>query len=301
MRITVLLFAIVCSSSAMSQKIDVHGHRGAAGHMPENTILAFIKALDLGVTTLELDVVISGDGQVVVSHEPYLNSKICLDPEGQPIAKNKEKGFNLYKMDYSEIKKCDCGSLGNQEYPEQEKLVAIKPLLSDVIKAVEWHIKSYTQYEVDYNIELKSTRKGDGINHPSPAEFSKLVYELVDSYIPINRVVIQSFDFRILKYWKKHYPDVRISILVENLKSIDTNLANLGFKPDIFSSHHKLLDSTKIVNLHKRGVKVIPWTVNDSKRIQKLIDWGVDGIITDYPDVLIQLLTDSTRIESLRD
>ena len=282
----------------MAQNFDIQGHRGARGIKPENTIPGFIYALDTGVTTIELDVIISKDGKIVVSHEPFLNSAICLDPKGNPIEKSKEKEFNLYKMDYAEIKKCDCGSLGNPDFSSQEKAVSHKPLLSDVIKAVEWHIKSYTQYEVDYNIELKSSKKGDGVFNPSPAVFSKMVFELVDSYIPMHRVIIQSFDFRILNFWKKNYPHVRLATLVENTKSLDVNLANLGFKPDIYSPDYLLLDSLKIESLHKSGMKVIPWTVNETEQMKQLIDWGVDGIITDYPNKLVVLIkSDTTQVD----
>ena len=117
-----------------------------------------------------------------------------------------------------------------------------KPLLADVIKAVEWHIKSYTNYEVDYNIELKSTPEGDNTYHPPPDEFSKIVYNLIDQYLPWERVVIQSFDFRVLRYWHKHYPEVRLAALVFNTKPIEKNLEDLSFKPTIYSPYYKLLN-----------------------------------------------------------
>ena len=93
-----------------------------------------------------------------------------------------------------------------------------KPLLRDVIIAVEHHIKSYSLYEVDYNIEIKTSPSGDGKFHPSPEVFSDLVYNLIDQYLPLERVVIQSFDFRVLKYWHEKYPDIRLAALVENQK-----------------------------------------------------------------------------------
>ena len=278
------LVLVLPGTSSMSQKIDIQGHRGARGLKPENTIPAFLLALDSGVTTLELDVVISKDGQVVVSHEPWLNPTICLDPEGNKIPEQEERKWNLYEMTYEEIVRCDCGSLGNPRFPEQEKMKVSKPLLSEVIKTAEHHIKSYTQYEVDYNIELKSSPKGDDQYHPAPEEFSRLVYELIDQYLSFDRIVIQSFDFRVLQYWHKYYPEVRLAALIENTNSIGINLASLGFKPDIYSSYHKLLSRKKVQDLHLRSIKVIPWTVNEPKQMKKLIGWGVDGLITDYPD-----------------
>lgn len=277
----------IVSFQMEAQQVDIQGHRGARGIMPENTIPGFLYALDQGVTTLELDVVITADNKVVVSHEPWISSEICLSKEGKPLEEG--KGLNIYKMTYDQVKSYDCGSKEHTRFPEQEKIQVIKPLLGDVIKAAERHIKSHTRYEVDYNIEIKSQPSGDNLYHPSPEKFSDLVYQLIDQYLPWERVVIQSFDFRVLKYWNKKYPNVRLAALVENMKSIDTNLSNLGFKPAIYSPYYQLLSQQKVNNLRGRGIKVIPWTVNDATQMKKLVDWKVDGIITDYPNIAKEL------------
>jgi glycerophosphoryl diester phosphodiesterase len=187
-------------------------------------------------------------------------------------------------MPYGEIKAFDCGLKGHPDFPEQEKIPVSKPLLSDVIAAVEDHIRSYTQYEVDYNIEIKSTPEGDRKFHPTPEEFSDLVYNLIDEYLPLDRIVIQSFDFRVLQYWHKKYPEVRLALLVENTKSIAANLSTLGFVPSIYSPHYKLLNGDKINYLHQQKMRVIPWTVNEVTDMRRLKQLGVDGIITDYPN-----------------
>ncbi len=265
-------------------KFDVQGHRGARGLRPENTIPGFLLAIDSGVTTIELDVVISKDKQVLVSHEPWISSSICLDPTGTPLELKQEKKLNIYQLTYDEVKQFDCGSLGNKNFPQQEKIKVSKPLLNDVIVAVENHIKSYASYEVDYNIEIKSTPDGDKKFHPSVEEFSDLVYNLVDQYIPLERLVIQSFDFRVLKYWHHKYPHIRLAALVENTKSIESNLNTLGFKPSIYSPHFKLLSKEKVRYLHGQKIRVIPWTVNEVSDMLSLKGMGVDGFITDYPD-----------------
>lgn len=252
--------------------------------MPENTIPAFLKALDYGVTTIELDLAVTKDGQLVVSHEPYMSGEICLAPDGQPIDSKKEKEFNIYEMTYNQVRQFDCGLKVNDRFPAQQKMNATKPLLRDVIVAVEDYIRSYTQYEVDYNIEIKSSPDGDNQFHPTPEVFSDLVYNLLNDYLPMERVVIQSFDFRVLKYWNKKYPQVRLAALIENMKPVSTNLANLGFKPAIYSPHYKLLTKQKIDYLHDRKIRVIPWTVNEPDDMTKMKEWKVDGIITDYPD-----------------
>lgn len=263
---------------------DLQGHRGARGIRPENTIPAFLVALDSGVTTVELDLAITKDKEIVVSHEPWMSASICLQPDGSEIRESEEKTFNLYEMSYDEIKRFDCGSKGNEDFPEQLKLKVSKPLLKDVIIAVEHHIKSYASYEVDYNIEIKSSPSGDNKFHPTPEVFSDLVYNLLDQYLPMERVVIQSFDFRVLKYWHTKYPEVRLSALIDNTKTVDANLRALGFKPDVYSQHYKLLTKEKVDYLHKLKIRVVPWTVNEVDDMKKMLQWKVDGFITDYPD-----------------
>jgi glycerophosphoryl diester phosphodiesterase len=281
------LFLLLLAAPTFGQyipKFDVQGHRGARGLMPENTIPAFLLALDSGVTTLELDVVVTKDKQLVVSHEPWISASICLDVMGSVIPTKEEKKFNIYQLTYEEVQRFDCGSKLNKDFPKQEKMKISKPLLSDVFAAIENRIKSYASYEVDYNIEIKSFPEGDKKFHPTIEEYSDLVYNLVDEYIPLERLVIQSFDFRVLKYWHKKYPQIRLAALVENTRSIDANIEALGFKPSIYSPNFKLLSKEKVQHLHQQKIRVIPWTVNEVSEMLSLKGMGVDGFITDYPD-----------------
>jgi len=282
-----LLLLLMLSINASAQyipKFDVQGHRGARGLRPENTIPAFLLALDSGVTTLELDVVITKDKQVVVSHEPWMSPSICLDPKGNAIPEKDEKKFNIYQMTYAEVKEFDCGSIGNEKFPEQQKMKTVKPLLSDVIVAVDVHTKNFTQYEVDYNIEIKSSPEDDGKFHPLVGEYSDIVYKLLDQYLPMERIVIQSFDIRVLKYWHEKYPEIRLALLIENLKSVEANLNELGFSPSVYSPYYKLLSKEKVNYLHQRKIRVIPWTVNEVSEMLSMKGMGTDGFITDYPD-----------------
>lgn len=303
-----IFLMLMMSLAAVAQyipKFDLQGHRGARGTKPENTIPSMIAALKAGVTTLEMDVVIAKDNQVILSHEPWLSSEICLKPGGEGIQKSEEKSFNIFQLTYDEIKAYDCGSRGNTQFPEQEKMAAVKPLLKDVIAAVEDHIKNYSQYEVDYNIEIKSTKEGDNLYHPEPQEFSDLVYAVIDQYLPWERVVIQSFDFRVLKYWNTKYPHVRLACLVANQKSPEKNIQELGFIPTVYSPYYKLLKREHVDYLHTLKaslkplvpmtqvpngvngmlkVRVIPWTVNEVEDMKALKAMGVDGLITDYPN-----------------
>jgi len=299
MKIPLISLSILCAmnmatAQILIPKFDLQGHRGARGLMPENSVPAFLLALDSGVTTLEMDLTISKDKQVIVSHDAYMNADFCIDPNGNAIKQSNEKKYNIYKMDYAEVKLWDCGSKGNPKFVQQQKIKVSKPLLSDVIVAAENHIKNFTRYEVDYNIEIKSEKSGDNIFHPKPEEFSDLVYKVIDDYLPWERVVIQSFDIRVLKYWHQKYPQVKLSLLIENLKDSKDNIAELGFVPDIYSPDFHLLDKNELTHLHSQIVtrknqkpktmRIIPWTVNEEKDMKDLKDMGLDGIITDYPD-----------------
>lgn len=269
---------------------DVQGHRGCRGLMPENTVPAFLKALDLGVTTLELDVVISKDRQVVVSHEPYFNAAFSIKPDGTPVSKAEQKDLNLYRMDYADSKRYDVGSNGNPAYPEQQKLKTYKPLLSEVIERAEAYRREKNLPGFAYNIELKSEASEYDKSQPQPAAFCELVQAvLATQKLQPGRVIIQSFDFAILRYWHEQtkagkYPRVSLAALVENMRGPEKNIDELGFKPAIYSPYYRLLSQDKIVRLHEQNIRVIPWTVNQRDDMERLKSWGVDGLITDYPN-----------------
>lgn len=290
MKNTIFLFVLLLSiarqplAQSYIPKFDIQGHRGARGLMPENTIPAFLMALDSGVNTIELDLVVSKDGQLIVSHEPWMSASICTDPSGKSFDEQSEKKFILYQMTYEQVKQWDCGSKENINFLQQIKMNVTKPLLRDVIIAVENHIKNFTRYEVDYSIEIKSMPQGDNKFHPKPEVFSDLVFNLIDQYLPLDRVVIQSFDFRVLKYWHEKYPEVRLSALVENKKSVNENLTDLGFIPSVYSPYFKLITKEEVKELHAKKVRVIPWTVNEPGDMLSLKGLDVDGIITDYPN-----------------
>ena len=294
MRIVLLLVFCMINLSLVPPVFDLEGHRGCRGLMPENTIPAFLKALDLGVTTLEMDVVISKDQQVVVSHEPYFNAVFSITPDGKAVEKKDQKNLVLYQMNYADIKRYDVGSNGNPAYPEQQKMKAYKPLLSEVIEQAEAYRKAKNLPAFSYNIEIKSESTEYNKSQPEPVAFCNLVQTVLKKQLPAERVVIQSFDFAVLKQWKQgadegKYLKVRLSALVENLRSPEKNLEELGFKPDIYSPYFRLLSQDKIARLHEQNISVVPWTVNQRDDMKRLKEWGVDGLITDYPDRAIGL------------
>lgn len=279
----VALFLLSIQWSA-AQTLDIQGHRGARGLLPENTIPAFLRALDEGVTTLELDVVITKDKRVVVSHEPYMSGTICTKPDGGPVQSKESQNFNIYQMTYDEVKTFDCGSRGNPRFPEQQKMSTVKPLLTDMIDAVETYLVQYNLPKVGYNIELKSSSSRDGVYHPRVNEFSDIVQKTITGKLTTDRYTIQCFDFRVLQYFHKTYPDVSLVALVENKKGVKANIESLGFTPEVYSPYFRLIGRKDIDYCHEQGMKVVPWTVNSVKDMKRLVEKGVDGIITDYPD-----------------
>jgi len=245
--------------------------------------------LELGVTTLEMDVVISKDRQVVVSHDPWMNPAICLLSNGEKINPDEHRDYNIFKMSYPEVKSFDCGSLQNPRFEIQQPAKTYKPLLKDVFKLAEKYCKDHMRNEIFYNIEIKSQADWEGEFTPTVGEFCKLVFEEVDAYVPWSRTCIQSFDLRVLKYFHDHYPHVTLAVLVEKNVSHEIILENLGFTPQIYSPNYNLLDKVQVDELHALEMKVIPWTVNELKTMQQLVVWGVDGIITDYPDKIFDV------------
>jgi len=283
----ILLFFAGCKNDRV-KPLDIQGHRGARGLYPENTIPAFVYAAELGVTTLEMDVVVSADGRLVVSHEPWMSSEICSHPDGSPVTAEEQMSLNLYKMTYDEIKRFDCGSRGNAGFPQQEKMAAAKPLLSEVFDTIEKRIRQKKLKPVHYNIETKCSVQGDNIYHPAPTEFVKLLLDELRKRNLEKRVIVQSFDVRTLKELDRLDHRIRLALLVSKRK-VDANLTALGFDPDIYSPDYRLVDEKLIRQLHDRDIQVIPWTVNDTAAMKKLIAMGVDGIITDYPDIAMEL------------
>lgn len=281
-----LIFIILINLSTVNAQFsyDLQGHRGSRGLMPENTIPAMIKALDLGVTTLELDLAVTKDGEIIVSHEPYMNPVICLTPMGNEIAAG-DKSFNIYQMNFSEVIQFDCGTKFHPGFPQQVKFHITKPRLSDLIDVVEKYVSDMGLPKPNYNIEIKSSPDGDGIYHPAPNEFSDLVYKLIDQKLDWSRVNIQSFDFRVLQYMHQAYPQVTLAMLVETAAKPDEQISELGFMPQIYSPYFVALTKETVVRLQEKGMKIIPWTVNSAAQMEKLLEMGVDGIITDYPNL----------------
>ncbi|HAS39688.1 MAG TPA: glycerophosphodiester phosphodiesterase [Microscillaceae bacterium] len=273
----------IATAQKISRVFDLQGHRGARGLRPENTISAFIEGINQGIRTVELDVVISKDSQVVVSHEPFFNHNICLDSTGKPIAEADEKKWNLFEMTAAQIGKFDCGSIGNPRFPEQKKRKDKKPTLAEAVQAVEAYAKNRRIRSLFYNIETKSRPAWDNKYHPTPEVFVEILFKTLGQLNILHRTFIQSFDVRTLQAFRKLNPQTKLVLLVENKMSFEENLQKLGFEPTVYSPYYKLVTPELIAKAHAKKIQVIPWTVNDVQEAEKLKKMGIDGIITDYP------------------
>ena len=279
-------------SPLTSRRPEVHGHRGCRGLRPENTLAAFLHALWLGVDVIELDVVISADKQVVVSHEPWLNPTICLDPDGQVIAPGAVHQYNLYQMPYAEIRRCDCGQLRHPNFPEQVSEPAYKPLLSEALATMEAAVQHFGRPLVSYSIEIKSSPEGDNIFHPVPAEFLNLVLAVLTRAQVLPRTTLLSFDVRILQSAHQQLPTLATCLLVEDNLPWRHSIVQLGFTPTTFGPDFTSVteEAVQILLTDFPMLRLVPWTVNEVADMQRLCALGVDGMTTDYPDRLLSVL-----------
>jgi len=267
---------------------DFQAHRGGRGLMPENTITAMLAVMDNNkVTTLEMDLAVTKDKQVVVSHDPILNPLITTKSDGTIIKANEVNENIIYQMNYDQLQKFDVGLKPHPGFPQQKKLAVVIPTLSDLIDSVETKGDRINR-KMLYNIEIKSVDGKDIIEHPVPEEFVDLVVNLIKQKNVVERTSIQSFDLRPLKVLHQKYPMVQTAYLVEgpSTANVKLKLDQLGFTPTIYSPEFKYVTKEVVEFCHAQHMKIIPWTVNTKNEIDALIAMGVDGLITDYPNLI---------------
>ncbi len=280
--------------ASKDRPFSFQGHRGARGLAPENTLPSFLKCLELGINAFELDVVISKDRQVIVSHEAWFNPAITTKPNGKPLGKLEAHSHLLYQLEYEDIQLYDCGKRGHPKFPEQKAMPVTKPLLSDVMDVCNEYAKNYGLPPVLYNIEVKSYKhgaEGYGVYNPPPDEFAELVYDVVMGKNMIDQCILQSFDVHIVQALHQIHKDLRLSLLVENTDDLPTNIDRLGFVPSVYAPYFELITAETIAQAHELDMEVITWTVNQPSDMLRLIQLGVDGIISDYPNRFRELLT----------
>lgn len=240
-------------------------------------------AIDLGVDAVEMDVVISKDHQVVIAHEPYMPADICAMPDGSRIAEAEEVKHNLYQMDYEKIALYNCG-LKHPRFKEQETVAVHRPLLAELFDQAEEYCKEAGLKQIQYTIEIKCDEKYDNLYHPTPEVYVRLVLEVIAKHGLADRCVLQSFDYRILQEIRKQAPHIRLSMLIQEDFDLVQEIESLGFQTEIIGPRFDKVDAALIDIAHARDMQVVPWTVNELADMERLIEVGVDGIITDYPN-----------------
>ncbi|MEZ4808266.1 MAG: glycerophosphodiester phosphodiesterase family protein [Flavobacteriales bacterium] len=282
-------------SACMPQKNlhpDVHGHRGCRGSLPENSIPAFVRAVDIGCDVLEMDVVLTADDQVIVSHEPWIDHVICRTADGDAIAPEDERSLNIFRMNLAEVRSYDCGSAPNPDFPEQDDRPVHKPTLREVIEVVEEHALLSGNVSPSYNIEIKSDPEWYGTFQPLPDAYARRVIAEIDALGITDRCIVQSFDPAILEVIHAERPDMVLALLVENDDGLRANLSRLTFIPQYYSPHFSQADEGLLKDIRQDGMELVVWTVNKKEDIQRMLDLGVDGIISDYPERVIALMGD---------
>lgn len=257
--------------------IRIHGHRGCGGPFPQNTLPAFLHAQQLGCHGLEMDVVITGDGHVLVSHEPWMDPDTCLDPNGAPLPDAVGKAFNLYEQPLAEIQRYRVRAAeGGRTAP--------KPTLAEVVVAVDAAASGNGPPSPLFNIEVKSDPAWYGMFQPAPAALAHRIAEEIEQLALAGRCLVQCFDPALLNLLHGLLPQLPLALLVENADGVQADLARLSFIPAYYSAAHPLVDRALVSALHAQGIRVLAWTVNDATVMRHMMDLGVYGLITDDPE-----------------
>ncbi len=306
-----LALAVAATAAEPMKKIEVHGHRGARAMRPENTLPAFEYAIGIGVDVLELDMAVTKDNVVVVSHDPILRAPVCSPP---PSAK--ARMAVIHQLTLAQVREWDCGNVRNPDFRTQQPVPGTKmPTLDEVFQLAA---KSRVKFNIETKITPERTTRAqaearlvqlglkpgtpEGENAvesmmaigpdsaPSPEEFVKLVLEKIRKYHVEDRVILQSFDYRTLIAMKKIAPEIQLSAL-----STDPNRSFVDIAKEagaqIISPVYVSVTPEKVAAAHKAGLIVVPWTANKPADWDKLIAAGVDAIISDDPASLIAYLS----------
>ncbi len=258
--------------------MDIQGHRGARGHLPENTLPAFALAMEFGVDTLELDCGVTKDGVVVVHHDRRLNPDVARGPDGKWVA---SPAPTVYSLTYMELQHYDVGRLrpGSEyakRFPHQKPLDGTRvPALSEVLKM-----------QKRFNIETKTSAAHPDETLP-PEAFARALIAEIRKAGAQQRATIQSFDFRTLKVVEREAPEIGTVYLTDGQDSDPARVKAAGAKT--WSPNFKDLTPAKIAAAKAAGLRIVAWTVNEREDVARMLAAGVDGIISDYPDRVIEL------------
>lgn len=287
-----VLALALAAAQAPASAFDLQGHRGARGLAPENTLPAFERALALGVTTLELDVGVTKDGVVVISHDTALNPDHTRDASGQFLPR---QGPAIHSLTWAELQAYDVGRLKPgtdyaRQFPDQLPVDGTRiPRLADLFELV----KRSGDEKVRFDIETKLSRENPD-ETPLPEPFARALVEEIRKAGMAGRSTIQSFDWRTLQVVQRIAPEIPTAHLTprgfqhREHGSVPQMVKAAGGQT--WSSNFADLDAQKVKEAQSLGLKVLAWTVNDPAVMARLIDYGVDGLITDRPDIARKVL-----------
>ena len=262
---------------------DLQGHRGARGHAPENTLPGFARALELGVSTFELDVGVSRDGVVVIHHDRRLNPDLARGPDGRWVA---APAPLIRSLDFDELQRYDVGRIrpGSdyaRRFPQQQPVDGARiPALAEVLER-------HRSGTVRFNIELKLLPDAADETLP-PEPFAAAVVAVLRNARMEARCTLQSFDWRAVKVVEREAPELATAYLTEREASDPRKVAAAGART--WSPDFRGLDPARAAAARGLGLKLIPWTVNEPADIRRMLELGVDGLISDYPDRVMQAL-----------
>ena len=268
-----ILFSILTSSPIMGQsEYKIFGHRGCRGVYPENTIEGFKKAIEFGVDGIELDVVVNKNQELVISHESYIDTSYCL------TNKIDNESLNIYKMNISEIQDIDCGSKFVKEFPNQLKVKEKKPTYKEFKKEL-------IDYQGDILFEIKCDYDLVNEYFPDYEKYAKIIFEETRFSRHFDNIYFMSFDYRILNELFKIMPNSKYIYLSSN-KEFEKQMKLLNFEPFGVGIDFNII-SQKIIDLvHNKKQVIYGWTINHEENSKSLTSMGLDGVITDYPNII---------------
>ncbi len=266
-------------------KVFKVGHRGTRGLMPENTIPAMYKGLEAGANTIEFDIHITKDGQVVVYHDASFTPSYTTKPDGSDISAEERAKYTFYQMDYKDIRPFIIGEKAYPAFPEQQRMRSYAPLLGEMIDSVEAYTKKHHLPPAYYLLEIKSSEKTDGKEQPAPEEYITKMMAVKQLGKLGHRLYVQSFDVRPLQVMHRRYPNIKLGFLTGDKKaSFEENMKTLGFTPFFYNPHYELVTPELVKKCHAQKMVIVPWTVQEADKMKELRKMGVDGIISDYPN-----------------
>ena len=266
-----LPWAAMPASGAEHKQIQVHGHRGARARFPENTLPAFEYAIEVGVDVLELDLAVTKDNVLVVSHDPELQAPVCKGPVAKAV---------IHELTLAQVKEWDCGAVQNRRFHEQKTVPGTRIPTFDEVLALA------PKGKFEFNVETKIFLAHPEFT-PPPAEFARLLVDAIKRHKLEKRVMIQSFDFRTLVAARKIAPEIRLSALYEGGPKDYVTLSHEAANAEIVSPEYHQVTLEKVIAAHAKGLEVVPWTANTPADWDRLIRAGVDAIISDDPAALI--------------